>query len=543
MNFFVSLARLILWFAPAVAILPAGKRLMQYFQLSSYQFGGFFRTLLRQRARVFWPGLALTLASVLFTFLASLATGGPEVVEILVALICAALILLSGVVIGFISYQEKKVKKRLVVTHRVKRLYAAWLLVALVAALFLRGLFVMGISALVVPLLLPLWLVIAAYLMWPVEKGVQQLYQKDARNILEGYKKSGLTAIGITGSYGKTTVKNILASILSHQYPTLASPVSANTPQALSRCIREDLGPQHRYFIAEMGARHPQDIRVLSRFINPAVGILTAIGPQHLETLGSEDKVRETKYALIKGLPKDGFAVFSNDGRHVSASYRRAEILKAIVGEPGDDLWAEEVALSPEGSRFVLCTREGLRLPCETRLAGEHNIRNILLAAAAAFHLGASPRQVAQGVGEMRAVAFRLQASKHPKGYTIINNGFNTNPAASLKALEVLASYPGRHVVVTPGFIELGKQEEQANRQLGRDIAAVAQEVLLVGLRRTLPIKEGLIEAGFPPEQIRSFPSLAEANRHVGQSFKEGDVVLYENDLPDQYTEGGRHGG
>lgn len=536
MNAVVTLSRLILWFMPAVAMLPAGKQLMQYFQLSSYQFGGFFRTLYRQRGRVFWPGLALTLSSLLFTFLVSLAGGAVWWAEALVALAGAGLILLSGMGIGALSYQEKKAKKRLVVTPRVKRLALAWLAVGLIVSALLRRFAVMGFSALLVPVLLPLWLVIAAYIMWPVEKGIQLLYRRDARQILEGYKKTGLIAIGITGSYGKTTVKNILASILSQQYPTLASPVSANTPAALSRCIREEMGPQHRYFIAEMGARHPQDIRVLSRFIRPSIGILTAIGPQHLETLGSEEKVMKTKYALIAGLPEDGFAVFNNDGSHVSACYRRAEMDKAIVGEAGDDLWAEDIALSPEGSAFTLCGRDGLRLPCETRLAGEHNIRNILLAAAAALHLGVSPAQVAQGVGQMKAVAFRLQASRHSRGYTVINNGFNTNPAASLKALEVLASYPGRHVVVTPGFIELGRHEEAANRQLGRDMAAVAQEVLLVGIRRTQPIRQGLLEVGFDEARIRSFPSLDEANRYAAQSYGEGDVVLYENDLPDQYN-------
>ena len=536
MSFILNLARYILWFAPAVAMLPAGRLLVQYYQLSSYQFGGFFRTLYRQRARVFWPGLALTLASVLMTFLASLSSGSAWLWETLLSLLCAGLIFLDGIAIGSVSYREKKAKKKLVLTHRVKRLGLAWLAVGLIVSALLRGLFVMGISALLVPLLLPLWLIIAAGLMWPVERGIQLLYRADAKRILEGYKKSGLTAIGITGSYGKTTVKNLLASMLSQQYPTLASPVSANTPAALSRCIRDELGPQHRYFIAEMGARHPQDIRVLSRFIRPSVGILTAIGPQHLETLGSEERVRETKYALIAGLPGDGFAVFSDDGRHVSACYRRAGVMKALVGEPGDDLWAEDAALSPEGSRFTLCGRDGLRLPCETRLPGEHNIRNILLAAAAALYLGVSPARVAQGIAEVKAIAFRLQASRHPKGYTVINNGFNTNPAASLRALEVLASYPGRHVVVTPGFIELGRQEQAANRQLGRDIAAVAQEVLLVGVERTRPIREGLMEVGFDENHIRAFPSLEEANRHAAQAYGEGDVLLYENDLPDQYS-------
>ena len=257
------------------------------------------------------------------------------VLHLLAMLVCALLVLYCGFIIGQIAYREKKVKTSLVVTPRVRRLYASLLITGILLSWLLYSLVPQtGMSALV-PLLMPLWLLAAALVMWPFEKLVQLLYRLDAQRILEDCRKGGLQVIGITGSYGKTTVKNILHAMMAQRYPTLSSPASFNTPMGLARCIREELGQQHLFFIAEMGARHPHDIRVLSRFIKPDTGILTSIGPQHLETLGSVQRVKETKFELIRGLPENGFAVFNFDGEHVSECYEKTRLPKVQVGIPG----------------------------------------------------------------------------------------------------------------------------------------------------------------------------------------------------------------
>lgn len=537
MNLFLSLGNFLLWIAPVCAMVLAARQLIHFFQLSSYQFGGFLRAFARQPLVFWWPGLAVCISSVVFTFLCSLTLSWPPLLYFVSAVFFSALILLSGQVVSQIAYREKRVKVPLHLTARVKRLYAMLLLLGLLLALLTYLLLpLMGFSALI-PALLPLWVLLAAALIWPFEKAVQQVYREDARRILDSFRSSGLKVIGVTGSYGKTTVKNILYALLSQQAPTLASPASFNTPMGLSRCIREELGSEHQFFIAEMGARHRQDIRVLSRFIKPQYGILTAIGPQHLQTLGSLEEVKQTKYELIKRLPEDGFSVFSNDGKLVSACYEQTHIDKAIVGQPGDDLWAEEVDLLPEakGSRFVIRGKDGLAIACQTSLPGEHNIQNILLAACLALHLGISPKQIEQGIKEVQPPPSRLSIHEHHKGYTVINNGFNSNPDSSRKALQVLAQTPGQRVVVTPGFIELGRGEEEANRALGHDLAHVAHTVLLVGEKHTRPIKEGLLDSGFQPEHILVFASLSEANAYLNEHLGQGDVVLYENDLPDHY--------
>lgn len=536
MNVLLVLSVWLLWLAPVAAMLLSSKQLVQFVQLSSYQAGGFLRAVKRLPLKCFWPGFVLAALSLVLLFLGSLALGAPPLVALLLSVLIALLILLCGYVLGFLAYQEKAVKVKLVFTARVKRLYAAFLILALLLACLLRRFGLpLGTSALL-PLFAPLLLLLAMFLAWPVEKGIQLAYRRDAERILGDYRKSGLQVIGITGSYGKTTVKNLLYAMLSQQFPTLASPASFNTPMGLASCIRAELGQQHLFFIAEMGARHPQDIRVLCRMVRPDAGILTSIGPQHLQTMGSLSRIRETKYDLIRSLPGDGFAVFGDDGKTVRECWQQTEIGKALAGSPDGDVWAEDIAVMESGSAFTLCLKDGRRQAVTTRLAGSHNIQNILMAAAMAVHAGVSLQKIAQALTEVMPLASRLQMGVHPRGYKVINNGFNSNPDSSRKALEVLAGQQGRLVVVTPGFIELGRQETRSNRRLGNDIAAVAHVAILIGEKHTKPIREGLRESGMPEDSIHVFPTLAQANAFINEVFGPGDVLLYENDLPDHYA-------
>ena len=536
MNFFLSLTYIFLWLAPVTGMLILARQIMQFVQLSSYQFGGFLRTVRRRPIHCFWPGAAFSLGSLILLLIGLLIVKAAPVLAFVLSLFVFLVLQYLAYLLSLYTYREKAVKVPLVMTARIKRLYITLLFVGMAhVCLFYCG----GLSFVLsgfIPALTPLWVVLAMLLVWPLEKSIQLLYRMDAKRVLNACRKTGLEVIGITGSYGKTTVKNLLYAMLSQSQPTLASPASFNTPMGLSRCIREELGPEHRFFIAEMGARHPQDIRVLCRFVSPKYGILTSIGPQHLETMGSIERIASTKTDLIRSLPGDGFAVFHNDGKRVSDAWSKAEIAKAIVGSPGNDLWAENIVLTTEGASFTICQKTGERWPVTTRLSGAHNIINILLSAAMALQLGVSPDKITQALTEVAPIASRLQTYTHQNGYIAINNGFNSNPDSSKKALEVLAAHPGRLIVVTPGFIELGRHEASSNRRLGNDIAAVAQIAILIGEKHTRPIKAGLIESGMPEDSIHVFASLMLANEYIEKTYGLGDVILYENDLPDHYA-------
>lgn len=523
----------VLWLSPALACVPAAKGLVHLFQLSSYQYGGYLQALRRRWKQEMLPGVALGVfsfgACVAADYLAR--SGGR-----LWLLVGAVLTLGAGLALGYATHSRRRSVKPLRYTPRVVRLFAALLVVMTLLAVALRAVLpVLGASALL-PLLLPLWLALAALLALPVEQLIKHLYQRDARRILDAQK--GLIRIAVTGSYGKTSVKFFLQTLLRQRYSVLATRGSFNTPMGLTRVIREDMEPAHRVFIAEMGARHRQDIRELCRLVKPHIGILTAVGPQHLETFGTIERVRDTKYDLIRSLPEDGMAVFLNDGAIVRALYdQTGGKPRLIVGQPGDDLWAEGVEATLEGTSFLLCLKDGTRLRCHTQLIGGHNLQNVLLAAAVARHLGLSDAQLRRGIEALEPVAARFKPEKTDDGRTIINNGFNANPESSRAALELLKEYAGRRIVVTPGFVEMGEQEKAFNRQLGERMADSSDLALLIGPKRTLPIREGLLARGFDEGSIHAFQSLKEAQAWIDEHKAAGDVVLYENDLPDHYSE------
>lgn len=522
-----------LWLSPALAAVPASKGLIHVLQLESYQFGGYVLSLKRRWKQELLAGLVLSGVSLALCigadYLARLA--GPWVLAL-----GALLTMLAGLAVGKLVHRRTKSLKQLNYTTRVKRLVVSLTLVMLALAWLLRRVLpVMGLSAML-PLFSFIWLALAALLVLPVEEGVKALYQRDAMNMLD--HQTGLVRIGITGSYGKTSVKFFLDTLLKQRYSVLTTRGSFNTPMGLTRVIREDMQPSHRIMLAEMGARHRGDIRQLCRMVKPQIGILTAVGPQHLETFGSIERVKETKYDLIRSLPEDGFAVFYNDGAIVKELYDQTTIHKALVGGVGDDAWAEDVISGYEGSSFTLCLRDGTRIACKTELIGEHNIGNVLLAAVTARHLGLTDVQLKRGIASLEAVEARMKPEKQQDGSILINNAFNANPQSSRASLKLLASFPGRKILVTPGYIELGAQEESFHRAFGENIAAVADQVILIGAKHTLPIREGLLSHDFAQENIQTFPNFTQARSYLDGICGEGDVVLYENDLPDQYSEG-----
>ncbi|NLC32843.1 MAG: UDP-N-acetylmuramoyl-tripeptide--D-alanyl-D-alanine ligase [Clostridiales bacterium] len=523
----------LLWLAPALAAVPAAKGLIHVFQLSSYQFRGYILTLKRRSRQEIIPGLILSTVSFLLCIGADYMARSFGKMWLLVG---ALLTGLCGLLLGKFFHKSSRSLKRLVYTARIQRLIASLGFVMIILAWLLRkALPVMGFSS-ILPLFSFLWLGLAALLVLPIEMLIKRIFMRDAMDTLAN--QEGLIRIGITGSYGKTSVKFFLDTLLKMRYSVLATRDSFNTPMGITRVIREDMQPAHRVFIAEVGARHRGDIKELCRLVNPQIGILTAIGPQHLETFKSIERVRDTKYDLISRLPADGYAVFYNDGGLLKELYDKTHINKAIVGRPGDDLWAEDVISGYEGSSFNLCFKDGTRLRCTTDLIGEHNINNILLSAIVARYLGLSDMQIKRGISSLQSVTARLKPQKQADGSIVINNGFNANPHSSRASLKMLSTFPGRKIVVTPGYIELGSKEHSFHLEFGEHLAQVADMVLLIGPRRTRPIHEGLVSKGFDEENILAFKSLKEAQAYLGGILASGDVVLYENDLPDQYSEG-----
>ena len=532
------------------AMVLAARVLLHYFQLESYQFRGYFKTVSRQRSKAYAPGAILTMGFILPVVAFAIALGMGASSPLTIAALAAI-----QLVLGFVLYRKAvktPQKKKFALTARMKRLYAALALVCGLAVwlnmwLILQcGGFIKEnkifstLSTLLCylrpSLFLPLLVALAGLLALPVERLIFHLYFRDAeKKLLENPR---LIRIGITGSYGKTSTKFILAEILGQKYNVLATPASFNTPMGVTRIIRERLTPSHQIFIGEMGARHVGEIKELSRLVHPTIGILTAVGPQHLDTFKTLERIEKTKYELIDALPQDGLGVFLHDGGIVTKLYEKTQKPKMLVGREGSEAWATDVSVSPQGSHFTLHLKGWEPFACTTVLLGEHNIRNILMAAAVAKHLGLNKEQIKRGILQCKPVEHRLQLLKTAGGVTVIDDAFNTNPTSSKEALKVLSSFPGRRVIVTPGMVELGAEEARYNEEFGQAMAGAVDVAVLVGRKHTEPIQKGLKESGFPAENIHVAASLDEAITIVNGILRPGDVVMYENDLPDHYNEG-----
>ena len=387
---------------------------------------------------------------------------------------------------------KEKAKKPFVATERVKRLLAVHVAVNTVLALAL--LTVSPVLGYLMPAFEPALLMLAALIAAPMEKHIAGQFIKDAQARLAA--QPGLIKIGITGSYGKTSTKFLLRDILSVKYNVLATPSSFHTQ----------------------------------------MGLITSVGPQHLDTFGTIERVRDTKYELIEGLPKDGTAVFARDGAICEALFERCPLERKY--KPGMLVDVKNVACGPWGTRFTLTdVQTGEEASCQTRLLGEHSISNLLLCCTAARALGMTLQEIALGVSRCQPVEHRLELLSGGAGVSIIDDAFNANPVGAQCALRVIRDFPGRRIIITPGMVELGGNEDGFNRAFGEQMADSVDIAILVGKKHTQPIVDGLTKAGFPQENIHVVGSLEESTTLLHGMMRSGDVVLYENDLPDNYSE------
>ena len=534
---------LVLCMEIASACLLAGKLLIHYFQLESYQFPGYFRTIRRNLFKSVLPGFSLCILLIAAVLLAA----GVFHLQGWLLLVFAGVILIPGGYLIGRLFSEKKAKKALAYTPRIKRFYCvSFIVFTLILFLLAQSVHsddilntqnrISTAAILFFPMLLPIWIAVGGLLAWPVEKAISEMYFRDAQRILR--ERNDLIRIGITGSWGKTSVKFILGTILEEKYHTLVTPASFNTPMGVTKVIRTRLEPSHRVFIAEMGARHVGDIKEMCRLVHPQKGVITSVGPQHLDTFKTTERVAKTKFELIESLPADGSAYFADDQDICRQLYQKTSVHKVISGLDSqyDDVWAEDITFSPEGCSFLLC-REGERIHCHTQLLGELNIRNILLSASVAMEMGLSLAQTARGISRIKPIEHRLQLIRHPGGIAVIDDAFNSNIQGAKQAFQVLKQFPQNRIIVTPGMVELGEKEYDMNRQFGEAMADCCDIAILVGKKRSEAIIEGLKNKGVSSDSVLVVANLDEATVKLREIGAPGDTVLFENDLPDNYTE------
>ena len=524
-------------------------RLARYFQIEGYDGRRYLRWLAGKPTRyIQWRALIFVGVAVLTSLVLNFA--GQDTAAVYLGVWGAA------AVFGLWPERPKEVKQRFRLTQRAARLLVTAFALA-VLALFgttitlastlemsdRTSFVVITVTGLLVYHLSPLSLPLANVINYPIEAGFRRLFRRRARLTLQ---RAAPTVIGITGSYGKTSTKTYLAHILRGRWQVLATPKSYNTLMGVCIVINDELAkkPDYDYFIVEMGAYVEGEIREICELVRPQIGIITAVGPQHLERFGSIEATARAKYELIAALPPEGVGVFNWDNHHVRAMYEKGypETRIAVSWENAEHatqlrFLARNIRQTTEGLEFdVLDTFLDEREHFSTGLVGLHNVTNILLATAVARHLGMPLTEIAVRVASLEPAEHRLQRRTFPNGVTVIDDAYSANPVGAHSVLDVLALYQdGRRVLITPGIVELGPLQEQENVKLGLHAAQTCTDVVLVGAEQTRPIQQGLREAGFDEEHLHIFDTREEAIDWFRRELKAGDTVVFLNDLPDTY--------
>lgn len=438
----------------------------------------------------------------------------------------------------------KKYKKPLVMTKRATRILTVMLILTVIP-------FAVGVGVCLhegYPLDFCADIILAAFcfsqcftmaanwLLKPVEANINRKYYQDAERILRGMPD--LKIIGVTGSYGKTSTKHYLNRILSEKYDVMMTPGSFNTTLGVIRTIREYLKPYNEVFIVEMGAKQPGDIKEICDLVHPSIGIVTAVGEQHLESFKTIENVQRTKFELVDSLPADGLAVINNDFPFVAN--RKVDNVKCIhyaVSECGAaEYIAENITYTPQGTSFTVVAPDGEKFEFSTHLVGECNVSNLLAAIIVALKLNVPVDKIRYAVSNIEQVEHRLNMKHTPGGVTIIDDAFNSNPTGSKMALDVLKMMTGgRRIIVTPGMIELGDRQEELNAKFGEYIASSTDIAIIVGNYNREAITTGIESAGSALVKVHTVDSFNEAQQLLATILKSGDTILYENDLPDTF--------
>lgn len=513
-------------------------RFLHILQLEGYKSKRFTKWLINNRSKI-WEGKAIKIGIAIA--ITSLIISNFVSKEILIIPYLLLWVATSGYII--LTRKKEEPKKKLVFTARASRLFILTLLLLSILTyylflifsivIFIPTIFLLGVFA-------PFLLLSSNILIYPLEMTINRLYFKSAQKKLKRLKPK---VIAITGSYGKTSTKDILSHILSIKYKVLKTPGSFNTPMGICKIIRGELKPEHEILIVEMGAREKGNIKELCELVKPEIGIITAIGPQHLEMFKTIENIINTKYELIESLPTNGIAAFNNDDENCKRLADRTvdkKVLRYGINENSKKLhlMAKDISTSSQGICFSAQNSKGGAVLYRSKLLGRHNVYNILAAATVALELGISLNKIAEIIQKLEPLPHRLQLIQGVGGVTVIDDAFNANPVGAKIALEVLGEFKGgRKILVTSGLIELGTREYDENKQLGIAAAKVCDFVFLIGPKRTKPIFEGLKESGFAETNIFVEKSLKDATEKFKNILKVGDIVLFENDLPDTYNE------
>lgn len=432
--------------------------------------------------------------------------------------------------ITLIIFLRKKYIKALVFTRRVKVQVFVLVLIQFILCIYFNSL----IYFILLELLSYFLIYIMHLITLPLELLIARRYLLQAKEILRNNK---FKIIGITGSYGKTSTKHTIFSVVNEQFYSYMTPASFNTPMGITKSIRENLKKIHQVFVCEMGADKVNDIKQLMEFVKPDISVITSIGPQHLATFKNIENIIKEKMKAVEMLGSDGVAIINIDNEYINNyQIKNKCIIKKISLKNNDaDYYAYDIKCNQEGSSFKVKIKNNT-YDFKTKLIGKHNIMNCLAAIAVGDVLDMEYTDIYQGIKKQNYVPHRLELKKI-NGFTFIDNAFNSNPVSSKLSIDTLSIMDFKKIVITPGFIDLGSQENFYNYEFGKYMADKVDVVYLVGINQTKAIYQGLKDNKMQNDKIKVVKDINEAIKDIYQHFLPNEVIiLLENDLPDAFS-------
>ena len=504
-----------------IATVTSTLRHMHMFQLNSYRAKTHLAWLSQHRSA--W------ILQVVIVFFAFLTVFLETAAGIIVLLILVVAILSS-------LPRKRQAKKPLVYTSRVIRMLVtiSVLVGLIIAAVILTHMSLgpWGTAVGVLPYVLTVvWVILANWINTPIEYGVRTRYLNDAKRMLAGHPR--LIKIGITGSYGKTSLKYYLATLLRGRFNVLMTPESYNTPMGITKAVRSQLRATHEVFVCEMGAERVGEIKQDCDLVVPTIGVITAIGEQHLVTFGSQEAILATKLELADAVRGKGMLYLNGDDPLLETHQPDQQRSLYGLGE-GNGTVAQDIDVSMTGTRFTLTHRGTRYTDLVTPLIGRHTIQNLCGAIAVGLDLGLSESELRTGLKKLQPAPHRLAMSRLGD-VTIIDDAYNSNPAGAKAALDTLAMFDGMKILITPGMVQLGPRQDVLNEEFGAQ-AVICDHVFLVGPKQTEPIARGLAGAGYDPKKLTVVTDVKQAIAQAQALPATGQkVILLENDLPDNY--------
>ncbi len=487
-------------------VLEFYKNLVMY-QQNQYIILRYLKTLVRKQRFISIPGV-LALLLILFV--------NNEIVTLTGLFII--------MVVAYVIEYNKNYKVKFNFTARMKRLA-----IVILACLFVVTGFLPNIIVAIILSFSGFVFGIFHYLLLPVETHLKKGFIKKAKTNLAA---ANVRVVGITGSYGKTTSKNILYDILKNDVHTLPTPKSFNTPMGLAITINNELTPLHEVFIAEMGAYKIGEIQENCDIVSPDIAIITSIGKAHLESFGSQENILNGKFELVESLPSNGLAVINADDElMMSYEVKNDCCIKTYSIDNDSDLKAYNILTTSNGLSFCVEV-DGKEYFIKTKLLGKHNVYNILACMLVALHLGVDIERIVKNISTVNVISHRLELRK-ARGATIIDDAFNSNPVGAKEAAITLGQMEGYRVAMTPGMIELGDDEFELNKQFAIQLSENADLVYVVSKSRSKPFIEGFNEVGYTNYLV--VDTVDEGFNRFFALKEEKKVLLIENDLPDIY--------